>query len=344
MAFSDEHDVAWSKVFDSHDLVRSVVEVRRRVDDDRRVAQPDADGRLARHVGLANIDLAARDHDQVGALHQLGRHGSRDGARQELHQVRRQSDLFQLAAHAVDRGLGCLPCRRRRRDDDGVAPLQRHHGLVHGGGRRIGRWRDGGHHANRLGVFDKAFFRNFLNHARGLDPQQVSQRPEGLALVLDNLAFDVADAGHFHGDFRQPPRIVWPVDRPGQSGHRLVDTALAEGVDFTGEFPHGAACRGDQRGDCIGLCVAGAHAPVAFDGFDSGHRPPRASLNCRHWRCYTAGLTAVCQLTLLRPFLLSTVGGCTKMPTMISRRPSTSATTRGRVSAACRGLRKTTSG
>ena len=184
-------------------LCAASCEVRRRVDDDRRVAQPDADGRLARHVGLANIDLAARDHDQVGALHQLGRHRSRDGARQELHQVRRQSDLFQLAAHAVDRGLGCLPCRRRRRDDDGVAPLQRHHGLVHGGGRWIGRRRDGSHDANRLGVFDKAFFRNFLNHARGLHPQQVSQCPEGLALVLDNLALDVADAGHFDGDFRQ---------------------------------------------------------------------------------------------------------------------------------------------
>ena len=61
----------------------------------------------------------------------------------------------------------------------------------------------------------------------GLDPQQVAQRAEGLALVLDDLAFDVADAGHVHGDFRQAARIVGLVDRPGQRGHRLIDAALA---------------------------------------------------------------------------------------------------------------------
>ena len=74
MAFSDEHDVAWSKVLDSMILCAASVEVRRRVDDDRRIAQADADGRLARLVGLAHVDLAAGDDDQIGALHQLGGH------------------------------------------------------------------------------------------------------------------------------------------------------------------------------------------------------------------------------------------------------------------------------
>ena len=40
--------------------------------------------------------------------------------------------------------------------------------------------------------------------------QQVAQRPKGLALVLDDLALDLADSGHFDGDLRQPARVVWP--------------------------------------------------------------------------------------------------------------------------------------
>ena len=74
MAFSDEHDVAWSKVFDCMILRAASARSARRIDDDRRVAQSDADRRLARLVGLAHVDLAAGDDHQIGPLHQLGRH------------------------------------------------------------------------------------------------------------------------------------------------------------------------------------------------------------------------------------------------------------------------------
>ena len=225
--------------------------------------------RLAGLVGSAHIDLAARDHHQIGPLHELASSASRVTGLGRICTRSAGSPIFSSSrAHAVDGRLGGRPCRRRRRDDDGIAALQRHHGLVDGRGRRIGRRRDGTHHANRLGVFDEPFLGNFLDHARRLDPEQVSQRPEGLALVLDDLALHLADPGHFDGYLRQPPRVVWLVDRPGQRGYGLIDAALAESIDFAGKFAHGTARLGDQRSDCIGLCVAAAHAPVALGCFD----------------------------------------------------------------------------
>ena len=209
-----------------HDLAGGVGEIGGRIDDHRRIAEADAECRLAGLVGLAHVDLAAGDDHQVGHLHQPGGGLARHRIRQNLHKVRRQPDLGQLRTHAVDGGLAGRPRRRRRGDDDGVAALQRHHGLVDGRRGRVGRGRDGADHAHGLGILDDALLGDLLDDAGGLGPEQVAQRAESLALVLDDLALQLADACDLDGDLGEPARVLGLVDRPGERGHCLVDARL----------------------------------------------------------------------------------------------------------------------
>ena len=192
------------------------------------------------------------------------------GLRKDLHQVGRQPDLLQLGAHAVDSRLGGSPRRRRWGDDDGIAALERHHRLVDRRGRRIGRRRDGADHAHRLGVFDDAFLRNFLDDACRFHSSRSRSVPKVFRWFLMTLLSTSPMPVTSTAISASRRALLGLVYRPGQRGYGLVDASLAESIDFAGKFAHGTARLGDQRSDCIGLCVAAAHAPVALGCFDFG--------------------------------------------------------------------------
>ena len=209
-----------------HDLVGGVGEIGGGIDDHRRIAEADAERRLAGLVGLAHVDLAAGDDHQVGHLHQPGGGLARHRARQDLHEVGRQADLLSsarmpstvglLAAHAVGGGammMALPPFSAIMALLTGVAD-----GLVEGVMAPTT--------PDRLGILDDALLGDLLDDAGGLGPEQVAQRAESLALVLDDLALQLADACHLDGDLGEPARVLGLVDRPGQRGHGLVDAGL----------------------------------------------------------------------------------------------------------------------
>ena len=59
-----------------------------------------------------------------------------------------------------------------------------------------------------------------------LHSEQIAQRAERLALVLDDLALHLADARHLDGDLGQAARVLGLVDRPRQRRDGFVDAGL----------------------------------------------------------------------------------------------------------------------
>ena len=207
--------------------------------------------RLAGLVGLAHVDLAAGDDHQVGQLHQPRGRLARDGTRQDLHQVRRQPDLLQLArmpstvglvaAHAVGGGammMALPPFSAIIALLTGVAD-----GLVEGVMAPTT--------PTGLAYLTMPFSGISSMMPVDFTLQQVAQRAEGLALVLDDLALHLADARDLDGDLGQPARVLGLVDRPGERGHRLVDARLAVRRDLCSIAGHCRARLDEHVGNVI---------------------------------------------------------------------------------------------
>src|SRR6185437_11782017 len=56
--------------------------------------------------------------------------------------------------------------------------------------------------------------------------QQIAQRAEGLALLLDDLVGNIAESGILDREFGELARMLGLVERPGHGAHRLVDAGL----------------------------------------------------------------------------------------------------------------------
>ncbi len=143
-----------------------------------------------------------------------------------MHEVFGQADFLELSTHVIDGLAGRFHAGGRRRDNDSVAALDRHHRLVHRRSGRIGRGRNGAHEANRLGVFGEAKLFVFFDDADGLHAQQIAQGAEGLALFLGDLVGHVAELGVLHRQFGKLLCMRGIVERPGQRGDCLIDTRL----------------------------------------------------------------------------------------------------------------------
>ena len=196
--------------------------------------------------------MAARRDDEIGQLHEPRRHLARHGRREHLHEVCGKPDASQLRPHARHRRLGRSPGVRRRRDDDRIAALERHHGFVDGRRLRVRRGRDGRDDTDGLRPLHETLLGDLLDDARGLRAQQIAQRAEGFALVLDDLTLDIADAGHLDGQFRIAARRLGLVDGPRERGDSFVDAGLAFARDLVSEGGHGNTGAPDKLGYGIG--------------------------------------------------------------------------------------------
>ena len=119
--------------------------------------------------------------------------------------------------------------------------LDRHHRLVDGRRGGIGRRRQRRDDAHWLGVFDDAPGFVFLDDADRFGSEQIAQRAERLALVLDDLVGHVAEPGIGNGERGKFARVLGLVDRPGQRANRLVGAFLADVAEtFEGDAraPH----------------------------------------------------------------------------------------------------------
>jgi len=149
-----------------------------------------------------------------------------DRRRQVLHQIERQAELAQFGVDVADqRGAGGQPLGRRR-DDHRIAALEGVDDLVGGCRPGVGGGRDGDHDTDRTGNFDEAEFRVFGDDADRSDTLEVAQQTEGLAVILLELVFDVAEAGVANRHFRQRQVASRFHDRPADGKHGVIDLRL----------------------------------------------------------------------------------------------------------------------
>ena len=109
-----------------------------------------------------------------------------------------------------------------RREDHGVAGLQREHGVAHRRDDRVGDRRHRADHAHRLGDEHHVGLGVLADDAARLLVLQVVPDDAGLALVLEDLVLVDADAGLVDGHPRQRLGVV--VD--------ILADALDDGVDL----------------------------------------------------------------------------------------------------------------
>ena len=129
------------------------------------------------------------------------------------------TQLDQLRARA--------PALRRGRDDHRVAALERVDDLVGRRRARVGRRRDGAHHADRPRDLDDALGLVDRDHADRLRALQVAQQAERLAVVLADLVVDVADAGRLDRELGQRAVACRLDDRPAGRRRRPCRPAPA---------------------------------------------------------------------------------------------------------------------
>ena len=246
-------------------VARRLLDVRRLVDDHRRVAGADAVRGRAGAVRGAHHRLAARGDDQVRARHQGLRH--RDvHPREALQDVgRRAFALQRLAhqAHGLERGL--LRAWMRR-EDHAVARLDPVDRVAGGRQVRVGRRHDAGDDADRLAVLDDALLGDLLDHAHALLAQRVAQHAADLH-PLAHAAIRVAEAALLdaHVDETRERRLV--RDRPGDGLAEPVDARLVVGLDDRERL----ARAGEAFVELLLLLVRDA-----FPGFGGGgHGRPR---------------------------------------------------------------------
>ena len=261
------------------DLLRRLLDVHAAVDDHRHVAGTDAVGRLAGGVGGLHHRAAASGHHHVYHLHQL-LGGFHRAVLDRLHQVVgpavRLHDLHEL----VGQVHGALLGLRMRREDHGVAGLEREHAVAHRRHDRVGDRRHGADDADRLGDVDELHLFVFADDAAGLLVLEVVPDRPRLALVLEDLVLVDADAGLVHGHARQRFGVVVDVlaDALDDGVHLLLREAFEDGLGRTG-LGHQLLDLGVGGG--LGLLGAGAGA--------GAHEVPRwrfwrrSTLNCTPW-------------------------------------------------------------
>ena len=205
----------------SDDLLDGVLDVHVAVDDDRHVAGADAERRPAGRVGRLHHRAAAGGDDDVDGLHQLLRRLDR-ALPDHLHEVVRPAVRLDDLHERVRENVGALLGLGMRREDHGVAGLEREHRVAHRRDDRVGDRRHGADDAHRLGDEDHVRLGVFADDAARLLVFQAVPDDAGLALVLENLVFVDADAGFIDG-------------HPGQQLGVVVDVladAFDDGVDL----------------------------------------------------------------------------------------------------------------
>jgi len=194
------------------------------------VALPDAVGRGAAGVGGPHDLPAAGGDDEIGDLHEFG-DGFAARIFKHLNEVFGGSDLAQAGAHHVDGLGGAFQRAGTGLEDDGVAAFEDAYGLAAARGGGVRRREDGADHAHGLGVFGDAGLFIAFDEAHALGALDVVQHAADLALVLDDLALDVAVAGFFHSHLGELGDVFVFVDFPADGEAYLVDLFLRVVVD-----------------------------------------------------------------------------------------------------------------
>ena len=172
------------------------------VDNHVAVAGADADGGGAGGVGRLHHTGAAGGHDQVHALHQhVGdiHGGNGDPADDMLGQARLDGGV----PHDLRGGDGAVHRMGMRREDDGVAGLQRQHDFINGSGGRVGSGGNGGDDTLRGCNLFHAIGLVFGNDTAGLLIAHVVPDMLRGILILGDLIHNDAVAGFLAGHFGQ---------------------------------------------------------------------------------------------------------------------------------------------
>jgi hypothetical protein len=169
------------------------------------------------------------DH-QVALAHQLGGRCLRHRRRQDLHEVARRADARELLVHEALQQCAGAPSLGAGRDDDGIARCQRIDDLVGWCSGRVGRRRDGAHHADRPRDLDDAGGRIVGDDTHRRARLQVAQQPEGLAVVLADLVLHHADTGIGHRQFGERTVAARLENRPGCRRHQVAHAGLVVAV------------------------------------------------------------------------------------------------------------------
>ena len=112
-----------------------------------------------------------------------------------------------------------------------LAAFEDAYGFAAARGGGVRRREDGADHAHGLGVFGDAGLFIAFDEAHALGALDVVQHAADLALVLDDLALDVAVAGFFHSHLGELGDVFVFVDFPADGEAYLVDLFLRVVVD-----------------------------------------------------------------------------------------------------------------
>ena len=205
------------------------LDVRRLVDDHRRVAGADAIGRRAGAVRGADHRLAAGRDDQVRARHQRLRHRNID-AREALQDVGGRAFALERLAHQAHRLERCLLRARVRREDHDVARLDPVDRVAGRRQVRVRRRDDAGDDPRGLGVLDDALFGQLLDDAHALLAQGVAQHAPDLH-PLAHPAHRVAEAGFLDAHVDETREGLLVRHRPGHRLAQAIDAGLVVGFD-----------------------------------------------------------------------------------------------------------------
>ena len=176
------------------DRVDGVDDVTARVENRRRVAGADAEGRRAGAVGGLHHAGTSRREDDVGLLHEEVR--LRQARRLDpADDVLRGACLHGRVQHNLRRRDRGVLGARMRTDHDAVARLEREQRLEDGSRSGVRRRDDGADDADRLGELHHAARRVLLDHAAGLRVLVGVVDVLGRKVVLDDLVLDDAHAG-----------------------------------------------------------------------------------------------------------------------------------------------------
>ncbi len=204
-------------------------DVRRLVDDHRRVAGAHAVSWRTRAVCGADHWLAAGSHDQIGPRHQRLRHRNVDLG-QALQDVGGRAFSLQRFAHQAHRFKRRLLRTRMRREDDYVTRLDPVDRIAGRGEVRVRRGDDAGDDPCRLAVLDDALFGQFLDYAYALLAERVAQHAANLH-ALAHSADRVAQAALVNTHLDQSRKRLLVGDRPGHGLAKAIDSCLIVGLD-----------------------------------------------------------------------------------------------------------------
>ena len=202
-------------------------DVRGALDVGRRIARTDAVSRLAGRIGGADEAHAARRQDDRDTRVAHQRLRARDGHRRHAGDCAgRRAGGAGRALQQTHRPVDAVDSRGVRTEHDRTARLHRDQQLVDGGGGGVGRWCDGGDHAERLGDLHDAPIVEPPQHADRLHRPDEVVHGAGREEVLPDLVGPHAVPGLFHGGRRESLGML--RGRRGHGGYDSIDLLLAE--------------------------------------------------------------------------------------------------------------------